>query len=46
MRVNHTIPSIFVVVFNEKQTDWDEQLPQVEFAYDESLNIVTGLAQR
>ena len=29
---------------NEQQTDWDEQLPHVESAYNNSVNAATGLA--
>ena len=32
------------MVVNERQDDWDLQLPHVEFAYNNSRGAVTGLA--
>ena len=33
-----------VMVVNERQDDWDAQLPHVEFAYNNSVNAATSLA--
>eukprot|EP00752_Nemacystus_decipiens_P007106 g6368.t1 len=43
-RVNHTMAQMLTVAVNERQTDWDLHLPHDEFAYNNSVNEVTGLA--
>ena len=35
---------MLTMVVNERQDDWDSQLPHVEFAYNNSVSAVTGLA--
>ena len=35
---------MLAVVVNERQDDWDLRLPHVEFAYNNSIFAVTGLA--
>ena len=35
---------ILAMVVNERQDDWDLQLPHVEFAYNNSVSAATGLA--
>ena len=42
-RVDHTIPEILVMVVNMLQTNWDEELSYVEFAYNNSVSAATGL---
>ena len=42
--VNHTIAQMLAMVVNERQDDWDAQLPHVEFAYNNSVSAATGLA--
>ena len=43
-RVNHTMAQMLATVVNERQDDWDLQLPHVEFAYNNSVSAATGLA--
>ena len=43
-RVNHTMAQMLAMVVNELQNNWDEQLPHVEFAYNNSVSAATGLA--
>ena len=43
-RVNHTMAQMLAMVVNEHQDDRDLQLPHVEFAYNNSVSAVTGLA--
>ena len=43
-RVNHTMAQTLAMVVNERQDYWDAQLPHVEFAYNNSASVVTGLA--
>ena len=43
-RVNHTMAQMLAMVVNEQQDDWDLRLPQVEFAYNNSVSAATGLA--
>ena len=43
-RVNHTMAQMLAMVVNELQNNWDVQLPQVEFAYNNSVSAATGLA--
>ena len=43
-RVNHTMAQMLAMVVNEQQNDWDVRLPQVEFAYNNSVSAATGLA--
>ena len=33
-RVNHTMAQMLAMVVNERQDEWDLQLPHVEFAYN------------
>lgn len=42
-RVNHTMAQMLAMVVNERQDDWDIHLPQVEFAYNNSVSAATGL---
>ena len=41
--MNHTTPQMLAMVVNERQDDWDLQLPHVEFAYNNSVRAATGL---
>ena len=43
-RVNHVLAEMLSMVGNEKQTDWDVLLPHVSAAYNNSVNVATGLA--
>ena len=43
-RVNHTMAQMLAMVVNERQDDWDAELPLVEFAYNISVSAATGLA--
>ena len=43
-RVNHTMAQMLAMVVNEQQDDWDLRLPHVEFAYNNSISVATGLA--
>ena len=43
-RVNHTIAQMLAKAINERQEDWDVDLPHVEFAYNNSASAATGLA--
>ena len=43
-RVNHTMAQMLAMIVNERQDDWDLHLPHVEFAYNNSVSAVTGLA--
>ena len=43
-RVNHTMARMLAMVVNELQYNWDEQLPHVEFAYNNLAGATTGLA--
>ena len=40
-RVNHTMAQMLAMFVNERQDDWDAQLPHVEFAYDNSISTAT-----
>ena len=42
-RLNHTMALMLAMVVNEQQANWDEQLPHVESAYNNSANAATGL---
>ena len=42
--VNHTMAQMLAMVVNERQSDWDAQLPHVEFAYNNPASAATGLA--
>ena len=42
-RVNHTMTQTLDMVVNDRQDDWDLQLPHVEFAYNNSVSAVTGV---
>ena len=42
-RVNHTMAQLLAMVVNEQQDDRDLQIPQFEFAYYNSVKMVTGL---
>ena len=42
-RVNHTMAQMLAMLVNERQNDWDAQLPHVEFAYNNSVSAATGL---
>ena len=41
-RVNHTTAQKLGMVVNELQNNWDEQLPHVEFSYNNSVSAATG----
>ena len=41
--MNHTMPPMLAMVVNERQEDWDLRLPHVEFAYNNSVSVATGL---
>ena len=43
-RVNHTMAQMLAMVVNDFRNNWDEQLPHVEFAYNNSVSATTGLA--
>ena len=43
-RVNHTMAQVFAMVVNKRQDDRDLRLPHVEFAYNNSVSAVAGLA--
>ena len=43
-RVNNTMAQMLAMVVNERQDDWDTQLPHVELAYTNSASAATGLA--
>ena len=43
-RVNHIMAQMLAMVVNEQQNDWDLRLPQVEFAYNNSVSAATRLA--
>ena len=43
-RVNHTVAQMLAMVVNERQDDWDAQLPRVDFAYLNSASAATSLA--
>ena len=43
-RVNHTMAQILAMVFNELPNTWNEQLPHVDFAYNNAVSAATGLA--
>ena len=43
-RVNHKMAQTPAMVVNERQDDWDAQLPHVEFAYNNSVSAATDLA--
>ena len=43
-QVNHTVAQMLSMVVNERQDDWDKQLPHVESAYNNSVSAATGLA--
>ncbi len=43
-RVNHTMAQMLSMVVNERQSDWDKQLPHAESAYNNSVSTATGLA--
>ena len=41
--INHTMAQIMVMIFIERQNDWDVHLPHVEFTYNNSVSAATGL---
>ena len=43
-RVSHTMAQRVAMVVNEREDDWDAQLPHVEFAHSNSGSAATGLA--
>ena len=43
-RVNYTTVQMLAMVINELLNSWDEQLPHVELAYNNSVSAATGLA--
>ena len=43
-RVNHTMAQTLAMVVNKQQDDWELRLPDVEFAYKNSVSESTGLA--
>ena len=42
--MNHTMAQMLAMVVNQRQDDWDLQLPHVEFSYNNSASAATGLA--
>ena len=42
--MNHNMAQMLAMVVNERQDDWDLQLPHVEFAYNNLVTVGTGLA--
>ena len=42
--MNHTIAQMLAMVVNEIQNNLDEQLPHVEFAYNNLFSAAMGLA--
>ena len=43
-RVNHSMAQMLSCVVNERQDNWDVQLPYVELTYNDSVSAATGLA--
>ena len=43
-RVNHSLAQIISLIISEQQDDWDEWLPYVVQAYNNSVTVATGLA--
>ena len=43
-RIDHAMAQMPAMVVNQRQDDWDVQLLQVEFAYNNSVSAATGLA--
>ena len=43
-RVNHSLAQMLSLVISEQQDDWDEWLPYVVQAYNNSVSAATGLA--
>ena len=43
-RINRTLIGLIRKVTQQKPRDWDEQLPLLEFAYNQTLNATTGIA--
>ena len=43
-QVHHTMAQMLAMVVNERQDDWNLHLPHVEFAYNNSISVATGLA--
>ena len=41
--VNHTMAQMIAMVCND-QNDWDVHLPHVEYVYNNSFSVITGLA--
>lgn len=41
-RVDHTMVQILAMVVNERQLDWDAELPYVEDAYNNAVSISVG----
>ena len=41
---DHTMAQMLDMVVNELQNCWDEQLPHIEFAHNNSVSAATGLA--
>ena len=44
-RVNHTMAQMLDMVVNERQDHWDLHLPDIEFAYNNSVSAATGHGQ-
>ena len=42
--VHHTLAQMLAMVYNEYQNDWEAHLPNVEYAYNNSVSAATGLA--
>ena len=42
--VNHTMAQMLPMVCNEHQNDWFAHLPHVDYTYNNSVNVATGLA--
>ena len=42
--MNGTIAQMLPMVVNELENNWDEQLPNIEFAYNNSVSAATALA--
>ena len=43
-RVNYTMALMLAMVVNERQDNWDLQIPRVEFAYNTYVSATTDLA--
>ena len=44
-RINHTMAQVLEMVVDELHNNWEEQLPNIEIAYNNSVSAATGLAR-